>query len=620
MGAPLIRVLRTLFASDDGIRALYERIPILVAMGLFRNTVWDNPARMYPPLVKHSLLGPEPSSVVEAASELRMVALANGKMADPRETADEARGFLEEAMALNLDLVQLGASEEHRLAGGAILDRARRVVRFVADRIPLERLKHVLLDEIDALCQQRRIMTAAAIDMIQRAEAYADPAGTRVERRLAYYVAAVAGVTDRARRYERHDAYRAALEGLPANELDHEARAFGRSLRATGLASPHHAVLTGHVARVGKRKAIGLALGLGPVGRAQLGRHEALVRELVEAAVTPATPMAISGLAGVLERALFSSPEVCAGLRNLLRQPPSEEASRLLLAARPFEQESAAPGPMLLAGALAVLGVPLGVGQGEYPSCQAARGLSLWSQVAPGYFLELLTSAAFDDCTRIRFRGVELCSRDLPKRPAITDLRLDPASTVLVPHVDCTYAAMLAAVANEPGDPHRYVNPGLYGPWVPTSFDCLFDDKPADLLAFIRRFLAVHHPAVDVVEPIHPRPLGLAITSAHGTYLGLHAISLQRVARDPCDRLRAYFFNPNDDGRQDWGQGIVPSTSGAGEEHGESSLPLEELASRIYAFHYHPHEMGSLRAVPNALAERAHELARTSWAPTLLTS
>lgn len=616
----LVETLRAELGNDAGIRMAYERIPALVRSGLFEGTVWDDPASMYPPLVKHSLLGPEPSSLLEAASELRMVALANGKMTDSRLSAAGAKAFVEEAVALNLDLLQMGASEEHRLASGPVLDRARRVVRFVADSTSLARLKRVLLDEINALCHQRRIMTAAAVDMIHRAEAYADPEGNRVERRLAGLSAAIHGVTAMARRYPSHDDYRAALEELERAELEVEARAFGKSLRDTGLSSPQHAVLLRHAARERKRKVIGLALGLGPVGRAELGRHEALVRELVDGAVTSATPMAIGGLAGVLERALLSAGEVVTGLCNLLRYPPSVQASQRLLAARPFEQEPAAPGPLLLAGALAVLGNPLGIGQGEYPTCQAARGLSLWSQVAPGYFLELLTSAAFDDCARVRFRGVELCSRDQPQRPLATDLRLDPASAVLVPHIDGIYRAMLEAVAHEPGDPHRYVNPGLYGPWVPTGFDCLLDRarELRELADFIRRFIAVYHPEVDAVEPIHPRPLGLVVTSARGAFLGFHAISLQRVARGPSGQLRAYFYNPNDDGRQDWGQDILPSTSGAGEEPGESSLPFAELASRIYAFHYQPHEMGDLSAVPSELVEHAAQLARASWAPALL--
>ena len=175
---------------------------------------------------------------------------------------------------------------------------------------------------------------------------------------------------------------------------------------------------------------------------------------------------------------------------------------------------------------------------------------------------------------------------------------------------------MLEAVRDQPGDPHRYVNPGLYGPWIPTGFECALSDghQPPDIRGFVRRFLTVHHPGAAAVEPIHPRPLGLVVTGVHGTYLGLHAVSLQRVAFDDQGEARAFIFNPNDDGRQNWGQGIVTSTSGHGERPGESSLPLTGLASRVYAFHFHEHEIDDPDRVPEGDVERAASLAETSWA------
>jgi hypothetical protein len=164
------------------------------------------------------------------------------------------------------------------------------------------------------------------------------------------------------------------------------------------------------------------------------------------------------------------------------------------------------------------------------------------------------------------------------------------------------------------------VNPGLYGPWVPTGFECILDEeqRPLPHVEFARKFLRVHHPEVALVEPIHPRPVGLVVTSAHGQYLGLHAISLQRVARDPNGRWRAYFFNPNDDGRQRWGQGIETATSGNGEVPGESSLPLAAFVSRVYAFHFHAHEVGELDAGAMTLADEAAQLASTSWGQTFV--
>ncbi len=611
----LLAQLRTLLTDDEGMLAVYERVDAFVKAGFFQGTVWDNPAGLLPPLVKGSLLGPEPSSVIEALSELRLLGLAEGRLEDSRFSKAQARAFLEEAIVLNLDLVQLGASEEHRLAGGAALDRARRVVRFIVDRLSAKRLERVLLTEIEEVCRQRRILGATAVDMIRRAERYADPSGPPVRKALARFVGAIEGVTALAKDNPDPLRYEAALGALEPKALASEARSMGQSLRTTGLASPHHSILLRVVANARAMVPLATALGLDRLGRAELERHEKLVLSIVDVAVTAASPLAVTGLSGALIRGALSMPGVSAGLRNLLKREPCKVASERLLASRPFPEHPSWPRALLVAGALAVIGHPLGVGQGDNPSCQSARAISLWSQVAPGYLLELLTSAAFDDCTRIRFRGVEIRSRDAPDIHIGTDLRLDPASVVLVPHLHRTYSAMLALVAKEPGDAHRYVNPGLYGPWVPTGFECIFDEsaRPLDHQGFARRFLCVHHPEVALVEPIHPRPVGLVVTSAHGQFLGLHAVSLQRVDRDPTGAWRAYFFNPNDDGRQNWGQSITTSTSRQGEIPGESSLPLAQFVSRLYAYHFHDHERGDTEAVPAALVQEAASLAADSW-------
>lgn len=611
----MLQWLEPLLDSGAGVEAILERMPAILEAGLFRGTVWEDAARLRPPLVKGSLLAPGSLGVLEATSELRLLAIALGLASRPGYDASDAKAFLQEAVVLNLDLVQMGASEQHRLAGGAALARARRIIGLIVDRLPFARFEGVLVREIDAICRQRRILTAAATDMIERAERYADPAGNRAQRKLAGYVRAIRGVTERARSAGAPEAYRDALVHCSSEELGAEAKAHGRSLRDTGLAGPRHAVLVQVLRRRGPQQVLARAIGLDRVGRAELWRHAELVDQLAELAVTPDTPLAIAGLSGCLNRTVLSQIEVAAGLRNLLRRPPCAEAAERLVASRAYDTKPD-PHAMLLAGALAVLGQPLGVGQGDNPSCQGARGMSLWSQVAPGYLLELLTQAAYDNRTRIRFRGVELDSHDLPPAPMGTELRLDPASVVLIPHLQRTYQAMLEQVRNEMGDPHRYVNPGLYGPWIPTGFACVTDDD-LDLSTFFRRFLAVHHPEVAEVEPIHPRPLGMVVTGIDGRYLGLHAISLLRVDRGPKRELRAYFLNPNDDGRQDWGQGILATTSGNGERPGESSVTLEGLASRVYAFHHHDHEVTNPERVPTATVEAAKRLAETSWWPQL---
>ena len=108
------------------------------------------------------------------------------------------------------------------------------------------------------------------------------------------------------------------------------------------------------------------------------------------------------------------------------------------------------------------------------------------------------------------------------------------------------------------------------------------------------------------------------ITNHHGRYLGPHAVSIQRVDSDPDGRTRVYFYNPNNEGRQDWGRGVVTSVCGHGELAGESSLPFDDFTARIYAFHYNPHEGGDPAAVPAERVEAILEAVRCTWGERFL--
>src|SRR5690606_24993777 len=105
----------------------------------------------------------------------------------------------------------------------------------------------------------------------------------------------------------------------------------------------------------------------------------------------------------------------------------------------------------------------------------------------------------------------------------------------------------------------------------------------------------------------------ICITTVYGKMLGFHAISIQRIAKDPKGEYRVYFYNPNNDSSQNWGQGIKPAVRGHGEYEGESSLPFHQFVSRLYAFHYNPYEQGDAFAVEDETVEQIEKLARESW-------
>ncbi len=77
--------------------------------------------------------------------------------------------------------------------------------------------------------------------------------------------------------------------------------------------------------------------------------------------------------------------------------------------------------------------------------------------------------------------------------------------------------------------------------------------------------------------------------------------------------MRVYFFNPNNDSGQDWGDGVVVSTTGHGERFGEASLPFDQFASRIYIFHVDPLERGEPERVPAEDLERIIGYLERSW-------
>lgn len=612
---PVFQAADELFTCREGIAALAERAPGFDAAGVFSGGGWADPARLQPPLIRGSLEAGGVFPVVEGLSELRLLALAEGRAAHPRITAEEARAMLEEGFALNLDLLfpqHTEATREQRK--GTWLDKAERLFGYIGEELGLANLGEVLRAEIDAVCAQRPINTATVrriISMLGRVPgSQADDLG------MSRYIDAVFGVTELARQNEALADYREALAEQSVEELAAEAEGFGSSLRDTGLVSRHHAVLL-RALRKRTPELLAPALGLNPSGEAELEEQREFAHQLLKMALLPATCQAIYGFAQVLERSLLSRPAVAAGLRRLVDLDLSASARKALLSQR-APHEGVTANQILVAGALSVLGQPLGVGQGRNPTCQAARGISLWSQHAPAQLLELVASAARDDLIEMRFEDAVLRSDRLGGGLARTiDPDLDPVSLVLTMHLDRLYDEMMRRVALRAEDGHKWANPGLYGRWVSHGFASLLDKLTGvvtDYEDFVRRFYATHHPSFnDGYELIYPNPVGIFVTNAHADLLGLHAVSIQRILEDPEGTLRVYFFNPNNEGRQDWGQGVRPSIQGKGELEGESSLPFDHFTSRLYAFHYNPYEEGDAFAVPQSTVDSIQTLARESW-------
>ena len=258
------------------------------------------------------------------------------------------------------------------------------------------------------------------------------------------------------------------------------------------------------------------------------------------------------------------------------------------------------------------------MGQGLNPTCQSARAISLWSQYGIGQLLEYIARAARDNDIDMTFEG-ELIHSSLLVGGVANEIHqdLDPVSIVLVPHLDKIYNEMMKRTLLRGEDGHKWVNPEFYGKWIPTGFINAIDQLTLNVTnysSFVKLFYATHHPEYNEgYELIYPNPVGIFITNVHGELLGLHAVSIQRIKKDQNGNYRIYFYNPNNDSGQNWGQGIRASVSGFGELEGESSLPFHEFLSRMYAFHYNPFEQGDTYMVEDSLVAKVEALAKESW-------
>lgn len=607
------RLLRT----EDGLEQLFHFAHQFEDIGVFQDGPWEKAENLQPPLVAGSLKAKGVPMIIEILSELRMLAIAKGAYTHPKISADMAEEFLNEVLALNLNLLFPDASESARIEKHENDDLTSEVFQFIASYLSTNALTKTLVSEITRITAQRPIMIKRVVSMIRMGKEMLKSDLEYEEREsLLTYIEAIEGPSPLSKQYRDLSIYRSRLRELSQQELRSECVAMATSMRKTGLTCPHHATLL----RVLSKKIptlIPYALQLNGKGKANFEEHQDMVTQLIKVAIFPATCQSIYGLALMLERGVLSSSPVMPGLRRLIELDILPDVrTALLKTVRNGEGMTA--NSILVAGVISVLGQPLGVGQGFNPTCQAARGISLWAQHAPGVLLELIPRAARDGDIDFTFEGLPIHSKDL-KGGLAPELHteLDPVSLVLVPHLDRIYSEMMTKVALRGEDGHRWVNPAFYGDWVSKGFSTVIDPLTGfinDFSGFVRLFYATHHPDYnDDYELIYPNPVGIFITNVRGKLLGFHAVSIIRIAKDPNDQYRVYFYNPNNDSSQNWGQNIEPSVMDNGEQEGECSLPFHEFTSRLYAFHYNPYEQGDAYAVEPHIINQVQQLAKESW-------
>jgi len=615
----LLDTAARLLKTPGGAQAAYGLAPRFDVAGVFAGTDWDHPDRLQAAFVPQTLTeGDRWTVTLECLSLLRLLSLAQGGAVRLGVSAEQAGHYLREVLALNLDYLFERRSEATRARAG-LYEAARCTLQHVAEAVGYEDLLEQLVDEIWRLLRQRPIEVGPIRAMITQLATYcygreyeqaSTPAGAE---RL---ISALYGPSPASREDPGLEVYAERLRSLDTQRLQEEANACARAMHDTGLSSSYHAVLVRHVIEH-EPGLVGAALGLSTTGLDGLLTYRELVTAMITKAVYPETCQCLYGLAALLERAVLHDPGVGPSLWRQLKLPIVPAAQQRIAAgcgtARP-------PDVFLLAGVISILGQPLGVGQGNNPTCQSARALSLWAYSDPDYLLQLLAWAARDDGVLMTFQGRAISSAFLPEGEAGTvGSDLDPVSLVLVPHLDRVYSEMCRLAARvTPEDPHVHVNPEFHGWRVGAGFAIAVDVATGLLKeyeAFVRLFYACFHPSHNGGHPvIHPQPVGLAATDSRARFVGWHAVTVLRVALDAAGEVRVYFFNPNNDKGQDWGHGVKVSTAGHGEVPGESSLPVAQFASRLYLFHYDPLEVWNTAAVPADEAAEVMRLGKESWA------
>ncbi|MCC5887466.1 MAG: hypothetical protein JJT88_13620 [Gammaproteobacteria bacterium] len=607
--APLLDASMALLQEPGGVALLYPHAIEFDELDLFAGSDWAEPATLRPELVSGAFNDKARIITVELLSELRILAIAEGRLQHPGMNSEQARGFLETVLALNLPRLFPRHDEADRVRLGKLARAITHTLQFIVERIGYASVRDAVVLEAESMLAQRPILVHNICHMIaELGRGETESRATPLFDALFRPSAATADDPGVAR-------YQAHLSAMTPAELEAEALTLGGHLNATGLASSYHAVLIRHL-RGAAPTLLPTALALSSTGRDALLSYQELVLRLIDEAVFPETAQAVYGLHALLERgALYFAP-VPRGLWRQIVHPIREDVQARL---REVYGPAQPPRVWLLSGLIQVLGQPLGIGQGDNPTCQSARALSLWAQSDPGYLLQLLLWATRDGEIAMTFEGEEISSKDLAAGLA-EDLHteLDPISLILVPHLDRIYAEMWRRVDDRDEDGHRWINPEFHGWWVQRGFAICVDIFSGAIVGFedfIRRFHANYHPYYNGNQPvIFPQPAGIASTTSSGEFVGWHAIAIQRVGLGPSGDMRVYFNNPNNEGRQDWGGGVVTSVTGQGEIPGESSLSFDQFCSRLYLFHYDPLEQGEPDAVDaKVIAEIAHAAA-ASWA------
>lgn len=312
--AKLPRVMdtaRRILMQEGGCAALEARAADFESAGVFAGSDWETPQFLVPTLTTFSLKSPDANVVViEALSELRLLAVAKGDYLHALVSQEHAHHYLTQVMAINLWLLFNAPSEAERETQGRLATIPWQLFQHLADRIGYEHVIDQLIDEIWRILKQRPIQVDAIKQMItQIALCQVNPAidlgasGQGADR----LVSSLFGPTQACREDPGVELYRERLERMDNAALQAESTGFARAMHDTGLVSPYHTILMRYLLEEGDHL-LSEALGLSSTGRDCLLCYRELVHALIRGGVYPATAQAVYGLALLLERGILYQP------------------------------------------------------------------------------------------------------------------------------------------------------------------------------------------------------------------------------------------------------------------------------------------------------------------------
>lgn len=302
-----------LIDADDGFENLYQHAARFEEAGVFQDGPWESAEKLQPPLVAGSLKAKGLPMIIEVLSELRMLAIAEGKASNPGVTRTMAEEFLNEVMVLNLNLLFPDASESARMEKHENDEKAEKLFTFLSTHLSSTALIQTLIDEIKRLTAQRPIMIKRVVSMIKMAKEMVNQDTEKNDMsELVQFISAIEGPSPLSDQYKDVHAYRSQLKTIPRAELISESTALAKSMRDTGLVAPHHATLLRFLSKQNPGL-LSYALSLNSKGSANLEENRELVIQLIRSSIFPGTRQSVYGLAMMLERGILSHSPVAPG-------------------------------------------------------------------------------------------------------------------------------------------------------------------------------------------------------------------------------------------------------------------------------------------------------------------